>query len=141
MKKKGIALSLEAMFFVAFLMVLAGVGIYGYRDHVEHAARSVAMADLAEISGAMSQFRYDCGRYPVDLKELTKQLDGKGPWLPELKVDPWGEDYRVLYDNSDPNVATKFIIFSNHGGRPDFGGNTRTSADLRHRGRVALLGR
>lgn len=73
------------------------------------------------LGAAVSHYRYDAGRYPNKLSDLavagTGTLQGYGPWIAEVKKDPWGNDYVLLVDaqrGADETTA-HFIVYSTGG--------------------------
>ena len=91
-------------FFVVPLVVMAAGE---YIDSAE-ANNDVVHADLVEISNAVSQYHYDIGEYPTSLSLLTKTMNGKGPWLDELKKDPWNQDYQYKISSDKKS----YVVYS-----------------------------
>lgn len=73
-------------------------------DHMLKVGRfNAAKSNVAALSVAVVQYRFEVGHLPANLTALTQKVDDKGPWLGAggLK-DPWNRDYhyQVAVDGS-----------------------------------------
>lgn len=97
-----------------FVSCLIASGLFNSRSVTDEAKASTAKTDTTNIGAAVSHFKYDMGRYPTNLNELvtagTGAYVGYGPWLPEIKKDPWGNNYVIISD------ADSFVVYCTEGG-------------------------
>lgn len=114
-KRRGMILSLETMFYLVVLLILVGIGISYWHEHTQNARIAAAQADCVTIAGALAQYNYEVHTMPDSLNALTEKGGNDeelGPWLNEVKNDPWGQPYHMLID--DTNKV--FVIYSDVGG-------------------------
>lgn len=83
--QRGMTL-LELMFALVTLGILLSVGFAGYRQYVERARVSRAVADIGEIQLVLDKFELNRGVLPDSLAEI-----GFG-----AQLDPWGSAYQYL---------------------------------------------
>ena len=114
-KRKGAILSFEQAAYLLVIVILVGIGTIGWREWTDYSRRDVATHDVAKIANAVSQYHFEHDAYPNDLNDLTKKVSGYGPYLPDVKKDPWGIDYKYTIDGD------YFIIytFANSSGSED----------------------
>ena len=106
-------------------------GRYGNRRIHKFSQNDVVRSDLVEISSAVSQYNYDIGEYPTNLTALTSKKNGKGPWLDELKKDPWNQDYQYKISSDKKRYAVWSKMKDGKGATPDVNtpaNNTKASA-------------
>jgi general secretion pathway protein G len=112
---------MEMMAVVAIIVMLAGMGTWGYMRYLESARENKAKMDITHIGQAVEQYKNDTGNYPDNLQVLTMPMDNKPAFL-EAKdlIDPWNQPY--VYEPQNLNPATfRPRIHSNHpgpGGQP-----------------------
>jgi general secretion pathway protein G len=96
---------MEMLVVVAIIVMLAGVGAWGYMRQLESARESKARIDITHIQQMVEDFKVTEGSYPDSLQILTQPVEGKPAWL-EAKdlVDPWGQAY--LYEPGNLNPTT-----------------------------------
>ena len=98
---------------ITVLVILIAVGIMGFKPAKDSAKNGIAKAETSQIMAAISQYHYEIGEYPATLSVLTsKSENGQyGPWLAELKKDPWSNnkqataDYQYVIDTINERVA------------------------------------
>ncbi|MCK7593029.1 type II secretion system protein GspG [Pseudomarimonas salicorniae] len=78
---------IELLLALGAAAAVALIAVPMYRDAVDKARTSRAVADIAEISMALERRRTVLGRWPPTLDDL--------PGNPPL-IDPWGRPYRYL---------------------------------------------
>jgi general secretion pathway protein G len=102
MNKRNRAFTLiELMVVILILAILAALIVPNVLGRTGQAKYAKAKSDLAELSGAIDQFRLDCDRYPTTqegLDALRNPPSGaqgyKGPYLKSaIPMDPWGNQY------------------------------------------------
>lgn len=137
-KARGAILSLEIVFTIAFIAILTSCAIYGYTSHIDSSKNATARAEISSIASAVSQYHYEVGSYPKKLDKLTDtegSSDELGPWLPELKKDPWGHSYQYVYNDE------RFIVYSlGKKGSASVNVKSDTSDTLRSKNVVGLIG-
>jgi prepilin-type N-terminal cleavage/methylation domain-containing protein len=113
---------LEMMFTVAVISVLLMIAIPAISKAREKTSIEKAKADVEIIAAAVQQLAWDTGKWPgaiarnvdqnPEVWDLTQASAGllaphagygnwKGPYLPEIKPDPWGMPYFF-----DPDYTT-----------------------------------
>lgn len=108
-KKKGAGLmTWDAVCAVGLALIAVSVGVFGYREYITSSRMDVVKSDLATISSAVSQYHYEMDKYPDSLNDLTKSEDQHGPWLNELKRDPWNHDYKFVVSKD----KKRYIVYS-----------------------------
>lgn len=105
-KRKGMLFSFDSVTYLLVVVLLVGMGTYGFRAWADSSRRNTAGNDIATIASAVSQYHYDLDSYPAELADLTKAKNGFGPWLTEVKKDPWGKDYHITANKQ------RFIVYS-----------------------------
>ena len=135
----GAILSLEGVFYIAFIAILTSCAIYGYTNHIDSSRNASAQAELTTIASAISQYHYEIGEYPQSLENLTQSEqssgDELGPCLPEIKEDPWRQDYQYVYNDE------RFIVYSlGKKGAASVNVKSDTYETLRTKGIIGLVG-
>ena len=107
-KEKGLALSLEVVLIVGFIVLMGTMGVYSWSNMNNDKKIQSARAELSQLSTAVNQYHYEMKKYPEKLEDLTTQSSDKnyGPWIHQLKKDPWGHDYKIQSDDDT------FIVYS-----------------------------
>jgi len=109
MKRKNRAFTLiELMVVILILAILAALIVPNVLGRTGQAKISKAKTDIAELTGAINQFRLDCDRYPSTqegldaLKNPPNGVNGwHGPYLQTaIPPDPWGNAYQ--YETPGP---------------------------------------
>lgn len=132
-KRKGAYFIIEVVLFMIFVCFLTVSGLFSSSGLSEEAKASVAKTDTTNIGAAVSHYKYDTGKYPTNLSDLTvagtDALAGYGPWLPELKKDPWGNNYVLISDTDS------FVVYCTEGGK-----KTNTTANAVDANVIGFLG-
>lgn len=102
MKRRGILMVNLAMALVFTMLILAAAMTKG-GEFLNLGRTAGAEGDASQICMAVSQYRFEMGKYPVNLAELTKKVDAFGPWLRKVPTDPWGNGYE--YQQNDDGFA------------------------------------
>jgi general secretion pathway protein G len=76
----------ELLIVVAIIAILAAIAIPGYQEMLYNAQIVSAVADIKQISSAITAYRLSSGQYPASLQDVG--MDGK--------LDPWGRPYEYL---------------------------------------------
>ena len=93
---------LEVLIVVAIIVMLSGAGSYFFFQQYEEAKTGKAKMDTNSLSGLADTYRRNHNHYPADLEELTREIDGYGPYCSQKDIiDPWGKPYKI-----DPNGPT-----------------------------------
>ena len=125
-KLKGGFMTTDTVLAVAAILILLTAGEIGYKSAKDTAKNSVAKAETSQIMAAVSQYHYEMQEYPATLEALTaKSENGQyGPWLAELKKDPWSNnkkataDYQYIVDTTNERVAI-FSVGANQSAESD----------------------
>jgi general secretion pathway protein G len=90
---------MEMLVVVAIIVMLAGLGTWGYMRYLETARLQKAKMDCVHISQAVEAYNLETGQFPSTLQELTQPVAGRKAFLEQNQLqDPWGKPY-----NFDPN--------------------------------------
>ncbi len=107
---------IELMVVILIIAILAALIVPRLISRTGDAKTAKAKADIATLSGLMSHFRLDCGRYPTTeeglnaLQTAPSDVQGwHGPYMEKITPDPWNNEYH--YENPGPN-GQDFIIES-----------------------------
>jgi general secretion pathway protein G len=110
---------IEIMVVVVILGILAATIIPQFMGTTHDAKVSAAKAHVAELESAIERFNVHMDRYPSmeeGLKALVEPPPGdenkkwRGPYIKELRNDPWGNSYQYLAPGS--HHPTSFDIWS-----------------------------
>lgn len=108
-KKKGAGILLwDAICAIVLVLIALSIGLFGYSEYIDTTRGDVVRSDLTSLCSAISQYHYEMDEYPSDLKALTKEKGQYGPWLDEIKKDPWGQEYQ--YEVSSDKK--RFVVYS-----------------------------
>jgi general secretion pathway protein G len=93
---------MEMLVVVAIIVMLAGLGTWGYMKYLDNAKIQKAKMDCVHISQAVESYYLATGSYPSSLQELTQAAGGQKAYLdPKEIFDPAGQQYHY-----DPNVQS-----------------------------------
>lgn len=99
---KGFSLP-EIVIALGIIIALAS-SAFAVSEHTMKAGRyNAAKTNVAALSVAVAQYRFEVGSLPANLTALTVKVDDKGPWLGTSGLkDPWNRDYhyQVAADGS-----------------------------------------
>jgi general secretion pathway protein G len=96
---------MEVLVVAAIIVVLAGVGLYGFTRYQETAKEKKARADCMHIAGALEDFKDRFTVYPDNLLVLTEPIDNAPAYLDaKVLVDPWGQPYQLDVQNLHPTL-------------------------------------
>jgi general secretion pathway protein G len=105
---------MEMLVVVAIIVMLAGVGAWGYMKYLDNAKIQKAKMDCVHISEAVEGYYATTGQYPTNLQELTQAGNGQKAYLdPKEIIDPAGQPYH--YDPSlqsptgKPKISTVIL--------------------------------
>lgn len=91
----------EMMAVVVIIAILAAVIAPKFFGQVGKTQIVAARQDIENIKKAVTMFKFDTNRFPESLRDLVKRPDNdrgwNGPYLEEMKKDPWDNDYQ--YDS------------------------------------------
>ena len=121
-RREGGFTLIELLLVVVIIGILAAIVVPKLAGRSEEARISAAKADIAVLSGMLSTYEVDNGRYPSTdqgLMALIARPGGspepknwKGPYIKtaELPKDPWGHDY--IYLSPGVKHPSDFDLFS-----------------------------
>ena len=115
LKKKGLALSLDAILYLIVALILVSIAVVLGPGILETARNDRAISETASIGALISEYKQEVGEYPASLDDLKTASGQYGPWLKEVPSDPWssGSQYRYKFDN------TGFAVYSVGKGNSD----------------------
>ena len=123
MKKRG-WFSIELAICIVVFLVLMAVFLPKSMEFLDQGKRSKAQSDLSAIGVAVSQYAFEVGEYPKKLDDLKEKKGQYGPWLKEIKKDPWNNDYQYKFDKKDG-----FVVYSFGADKSDSGTSVKTVSD------------
>lgn len=104
---------LEILVVLAIIGVIMGIVAAQVMGRSEQANVELAYTQIAQLQGAVTNFRQHTKRLPNNLQELVSQPSGVkrwvGPYVNESQlVDPWGGDYQYR----KPGQHGRYDIYS-----------------------------
>ena len=132
LKKKGLALSLDAVMYLLVAMIIISIAVLLGPGVMEMARNDRAISETASIGALVSEYRQEVGKYPASLNDLKTASGQYGPWLKDVPHDPWnsGNQYRYKYDDSG------FAVYSVGKGNSD-----NSSTKVIGSGNIGFVGR
>jgi general secretion pathway protein G len=129
-KKQSAAFTLvEIMVVVIILAILAATIIPQFMSVKEDAKISAAKSQVAELESAVERFYVQMDRYPTPDEGLKVLVDPpandddkkwRGPYVKQLRDDPWGHPYQYTYPGT--HHPTSYDIWSGGGdGKAEIG--------------------
>lgn len=103
-KRKGFTFA-EIIVSLAVIISFAYGAIVVAKNYFDAGRYNTAKTDVAAISMAVSQYKFDIGSYPASLNDLSVKVEQYGPWLSTISKDPWGNDYQYSYDDNTGTYA------------------------------------
>lgn len=103
-KRKGFTFA-EIIVSLAVIISFAYGTVVVAKNYFDAGRYNTAKTDVAAISMAVSQYKFEIGNYPASLNDLLVKVEQYGPWLSADIKDPWGNDYRYSYDNNTGTYA------------------------------------
>ena len=92
-KKAGFTL-VELLLVVTILGVLATVAVMNLGGASEEARIKATQTDIATIQGAVTTYEIRTGKYPSNIDDLAKEIDGQKGLLDATALsDKWGTKY------------------------------------------------
>lgn len=119
---------LELMIVLSLIVLLASIGMIGYKTTVQRGREAVLSEDLYRMRDAIDQFHVDKNKYPVDLSELVS-----AGYLRSIPVDPMtnsAETWQMVPAEPDPsNPAAELGVYDVKSGSEKVGLDGRKYAD------------
>lgn len=125
-KKTAAFTLIEIMVVVIILGILAAMIIPQFVGTTQDAKISTAKSQVAELESAVERFYVQMDRYPTEDEGLKVLVDPpasddsknwRGPYIKQLRDDPWGNSYQYAYPGT--HHPSSFDIWST-------GGDTKT---------------
>ncbi len=103
---------MEVLLVVAILLILGSIVVVSFTGIFAGAEEDTTKTQLDQVAEAVKLFRFQCRREPAGPEELITQpadAQGKwrGPYLPQLPKDAWGQDITIT-----PNGDETFTVSS-----------------------------
>jgi len=115
-RRQGFTL-VELLLVLVILAVLAAIVIPKMAGRSEQARETAATTQIAAFKTALDTFEIDNGYYPSGEKGLDELVDEpsnaknwRGPYLDNIPVDPWGNEY--IYEYQGKNNQKGYDIMS-----------------------------
>lgn len=118
----------EIMVVVVIIGILAVTILPQFMGMKEDAKISAAKSQVAELESAVERFYVHMDRYPTPEEGLKVLVDApandddkkwRGPYIKQLRDDPWGHPYQYAYPGT--HHSTSFDIWSSGDGKTDIG--------------------
>jgi general secretion pathway protein G len=125
----------EIMVVVVIIGILAASIIPQFIGTTQDAKISTAKAQVAELESAVERFYIHMDRYPTTEEGLKVLVDAptgddaqkwRGPYIKQLRNDPWGNPYQYL--NPGTHHPTSYDIWSR--GKDGVDGGEGENADV-----------
>jgi general secretion pathway protein G len=127
---------IEIMVVVVILGILAAILVPNIMGKPDEARVAAAKQDIRAMGTALDLYKLDNYSYPSTqqgLQALVTKPSGdppapnwKGPYIPNVKKDPWGHDYQYIYPGVH-NPAGYDLYSLGADGKP---GGTGVNADI-----------
>jgi general secretion pathway protein G len=110
---------IEIMVVVIIIGILAATIIPQFVGTTRDAKISAAKAQIAELESALERFYVQMDRYPTTEEGLQVLVDSpagddgkkwRGPYVKQLRADPWGNPYQYL--NPGTHHPSSFDVWS-----------------------------
>jgi general secretion pathway protein G len=98
---------IEIMLVVIIIGTLAAIMVPRFAGKQQRAKTTAAKSDVASLTAAVDGFQLDVGRFPTTDEGLTvlmskpstlgPEVQWDGPYMRELKFDPWGHEYQYRF--------------------------------------------
>jgi len=98
---------IELLVVISLIMILAAIGLAGYRNSVISAKEAVLKEDLFRLRDAIDQYYADKAEYPASLDDLVS-----AGYVRELPIDPFTrsrDTWQTILAEPDPNNPTATI--------------------------------
>jgi len=131
-KKNGIALSLDAVGAMTFMIIIASILMVKGPSFIENSRNTRAETDAVALGGSVSEYKMEIGHYPDTINSLTQTNGQYSSWILKVPTDPWGNTYQ--YKKTD----TKFVVYSFGPDKADSGSSAETGVA---KGDIGFAGR
>jgi len=108
---------IELLLVIAILGILAAIIVPKFGGRTAQAQEAAAKSDIATISTQLDAYEVDNGSYPRGKSGLDNLMtrpgdaqNWRGPYLKELRADPWGNAY--IYEYPGRNNQSGFDLSS-----------------------------
>jgi general secretion pathway protein G len=113
---------IEMMVVLVVIGIIAAIIIPQFIGSSEDAKVATAKASVAELESAVERFYVQMDRYPTPEEGLQVLVDAptgddskkwRGPYIKQLRDDPWGHSYQYAYPGT--HHPSSFDIWSSGG--------------------------
>lgn len=132
-KLKGFGLQIDALGAIICMLILSAIVVVVAANFINNSRYDKASSDAASLGSLVSQYHYEIGIYPETLEKLKDENGQYGPYVTEIKKDPWGNTYQYKFDNDEE----KFVIYSYGKDKADSG----SSIDSIKSGDIGYIGK
>lgn len=104
-KRNGFTL-ISLLIALAAVIAIGTSVIFVGKNVLDNGRYNAARANVASISMAVSQYKFDMETYPQSLQALTVQVGQYGPWLSNDDLtDPWNNNYQYTFNEATNTFA------------------------------------
>lgn len=104
-KRNGFTL-ISLLIALAAVIAIGTSVIFVGKNVLDNGRYNAARANVASISMAVSQYKFDMETYPQSLQALTVQVGQYGPWLSNDDLtDPWDRNYQYTFNEATNTFA------------------------------------
>lgn len=120
-KKRQASLLLDVMLGIILILIVSYVIVGNAPEYLQESRISNATATTTNYATAISQYKFEIGKYPSTLNDLTKKgtktADGEdasqfGPWIAKIEKDPWNRDYSYEKFAKYGGDEDTFVVYS-----------------------------
>ncbi|HEX6960443.1 MAG TPA: type II secretion system major pseudopilin GspG [Lacipirellula sp.] len=109
---------IEVLLVLIILVIIGSLAVNVFTGTQDRASVNAAKSNVSLVRGAIDRYRLDMNKYPAKLDDLwTKPSDAttsdkwSGPYMEQLKEDPWGNPYQ--YTAQGKHNTDKYDFWSN----------------------------
>ena len=109
---------IEVLLVLIILVIIGSLAVNVFTGTQDKASINAAKSNVPLVRTAIDMYRLDMNKYPTKLADLWEQPSDStasdkwsGPYMEQLKPDPWGNEYQ--YTAEGKKNANKYDFWSN----------------------------
>jgi general secretion pathway protein G len=109
---------IEVLLVLIILVIIGSLAVNVFTGTQKTASVNAAKSNVSLVRGAIDRYYLDMNKYPAKLSDLwEKPSDAtvaekwSGPYMEQLKADPWGAEYQ--YSAQGKKNTNKYDFWSN----------------------------
>lgn len=109
---------IEVLLVLIILVIIGSLAVNVFTGTQDKASVNAAKSNVPLVRTAIDMYRLDMNKYPSKLADLWEQPSDTtasdkwaGPYMEQLKPDPWGNEYQ--YTAEGKKNASKYDFWSN----------------------------